>query len=368
MVQVRRVSMAASPEDSWTVLGDDDVPVEPIERYLAFLSDTDKSPNTVKAYAHDLKDYWDFLSQQELDWREVRLEDIGEFISWLRLPPSGREGQVAVLPAVEPYVSATTINRKLAAVSAFYQHHARHGEDVGELLTTWRVGDRGNWKPFLHHISKNRPHAGRAITLKTAKKLPRVLTTEEVQAILNACTRLRDRFLFAVLYDSAVRIGEALGLRHEDIAAAKQEITIVPRHNANQARTKSQRQRHIPVSASLIRLYGDYMHTEYGDLDSDYVFVNLWAEPRGHAMTYSAIYDLVKRIRRHTGLDFDPHWCRHTAATRMLRDGVPLESVSMLLGHSSIATTSAVYGHLTAADARKVLEAAGWFTGNEVAW
>ncbi|MFI7705391.1 tyrosine-type recombinase/integrase, partial [Nonomuraea sp. NPDC049480] len=159
-----------------------------------------------------------------------------------------------------------------------------------------------------------------------------------------------------------------LGLRHEDIAAAKQEITIVPRHNVNRARSKSQRQRRIPVSASLIRLYGDYMHTEYGDLDSDYVFVNLFAEPFGHAMTYSAVYDLVTRIRRRTGLDFDPHWCRHTAATRMLRDGVPLESVSMLLGHSSIATTVSVYGHLTAADARKALEAAGWFAGNEVTW
>jgi site-specific recombinase XerD len=367
-MHVQRVTVATSPVDSWTVLGDDDVPVGPIERYLAFLTDTDKSPNTVKAYAHDLKDYWVFLDRSGLDWRETRLEDIGEFISWLRLPPSGRSGKVAVLPSVQPHVTPGTVNRKLAAVSAFYQHQARQGEDVGELLTTWQPGGRGGWKPFLHHISKGQPHARRAISLKAPTKLPRVLTAAEVQAILDACTRLRDRFLFALLYDSGIRIGEALGMRHQDIAAAKQEITIVPRLNANKARSKSQRQRHIPVSASLVRLYSDYMHLEYGDLDSDYVFVNLFAEPRGHALAYPAVYDLVKRIRRRTGLDFDPHWCRHSAATRMLRDGVPLEIVSTILGHSSVTTTLQVYGHLTAADARKVLEAAGWFTGNEVSW
>jgi integrase len=50
----------------------------------------------------------------------------------------------------------------------------------------------------------------------------------------------------------------------------------------------------------------------------------------------------------------------------MLRDGVPIEVVSKILGHASVATTSAIYGHLTAEDARRALEAAGWFTGNEV--
>jgi integrase len=58
----------------------------------------------------------------------------------------------------------------------------------------------------------------------------------------------------------------------------------------------------------------------------------------------------------------------HCAATRWLRDGVPIEVVSTLLGHSSVALTSSVYGHLTAEDARAALEKAGWFTGKEVSW
>ena len=215
--------------------------------------------------------------------------------------------------------------------------------------------------------SKGKPYRGRAITLKAPKKLPRILTVAETQAILDACTRLRDRFFFALLHESGCRAGEALGLRHEDIAAAEQEISIVARENANGARAKSGG-RTVPVGPELIRLYADYLHEEYGSIDSDYVFVNIWAEPKGHAWSYQAAYDLVLRLRARTGIAFDPHWFRHGAATRWLRDGVPIEVVSTLLGHSSVTVTSSVYGHLTAEDARAALEKAGWFTGKEVSW
>lgn len=363
---VQRVAPSGSRVESWTVLGADDVPVAAIERYLSYLSDIERSPNTVKAYAHDLKDFFVFLGHHDIDWREVRLEDVGEFVAWLRLPPAGRTGQVAVLPSIAPQVGAATINRKLAAVSSFYAHQARHGVDLGDLLVTWLVPGRSAWKPFLHHISKGAPRKRRTISLKAPQRLPRVLSAGEVQTILDACTRVRDRFLFAVLYDTGMRVGEALGLRHEDLAAAEREVSITARVNDNGARVKSGRSRTVPVGADLLRLYADYLHAEYGDTDSDYVFVNLWGHPRGHALSYPAVYDLVVRLRKRTGIDFDPHWFRHTAATRMLRDAVPLEVVSRLLGHASVTTTADTYGHLTSEDARRVLEEAGWFTGTEV--
>jgi integrase len=193
-----------------------------------------------------------------------------------------------------------------------------------------------------------------------------VLTVAEMQAILDACTRLRDRFLWALLVETGLRVGEALGLRHEDVDPAAGQVAVVPRLNANGARAKSGRSRVVPVRGGVVRLYADYLNAEYGDLDSDYVFVNLFAEPRGQALSYAAVYDLVLRLRRHTGVDFDPHWMRHTAATRWLRDGVPVEVVSKLLGHSSVAVTMATYGHLTVEDARRALVAAGWLTGEEV--
>lgn len=367
-VRVQRVLAPGSRVESWTVLGEDGSPVGPVERFLAYLSGIERSPNTVKAYAHDLKDYWSFLAARDLDWRGVRLEDVGGFVAWLRLPPSARGGRVALLPTVDAHVGATTVNRKLSAVAAFYVYQARNGVGVGELLTTWAPGRRGGWKPFLHHVSKGRPYQRRLIGLKAVKRLPRVLTVVEMQAILDGCVRLRDRLLWALLCETGMRVGEALGLRHEDIDVAACRVSVVPRSNANGARVKSGRERVIPVRPAVVRLYADYLNVEYGDLDSDYVFVNLFAQQRGQAWSYPAVYDLVLRLRRSTGIDFDPHWMRHTAATRWLRDGVPVEVVAQLLGHASVATTMSVYGHLSAEDARKALAAAGWRTGDEVTW
>lgn len=367
-VRVQRVLAPGSRVESWTVLGEDGSPVGPVERFLAYLSGIERSPNTVKAYAHDLKDYWSFLAARDLDWRGVRLEDVGGFVAWLRLPPSARGGRVALLPTVDAHVGATTVNRKLSAVAAFYVYQARNGVGVGELLTTWAPGRRGGWKPFLHHVSKGRPHQRRLIGLRAVKRLPRVLTVVEMQAILDGCVRLRDRLLWALLCETGMRVGEALGLRHEDIDVAVCQVSVVPRSNANGARVKSGRQRVIPVWPAVVRLYADYLKVEYGDLDSDYVFVNLFAQQRGQAWSYPAVYDLVLRLRRNTGIDFDPHWMRHTAATRWLRDGVPVEVVAQLLGHASVATTMSVYGHLSAEDARKALATAGWRTGDEVTW
>jgi len=109
---VQLVVVPGSGTRSWTVLGDDDVPVVPVDRFLAYLTDIGRSPNTVKAYAHDLKDYWGFIGFRGLDWREARLEDVGEFVAWLQLPPAGRSGEVAVLPSAASPVTAATVNRK----------------------------------------------------------------------------------------------------------------------------------------------------------------------------------------------------------------------------------------------------------------
>jgi len=370
-MRVQRVVMPGSGLESWTVVGDDHVPFEPVERFLAYLASIERSPNTVKAYAHDLKDWFSFLTVQRLDWQAVTLEDVAGFVAWLRLPPAARDGHGTVLPTVDHHCGGASVNRKLAALMSFCEFHARLGVQLSGLLVTMAPAGRGrssatSYKPFLAHITKHTPQRGRAITLPAPAPRPQVLTARQAQAILDACEHLRDRLLFALLLDTGLRIGEALGLRHEDLLIAERQVIVMPRRNDNRARAKAGRPRTVPASAELMRLYADYLNDEYGALDSDYVFVNLWGRPHGHPLTYPAVYDLVRRLRRDTGLSFGPHLFRHTYATWLLRKGAGMESVKELLGHASITTTIDTYGHLTIEDARRTLEAAGWFTGREV--
>lgn len=157
-----RVQWVVNPDsgaESWTVLGGDFVPVEPVERFLAYLSSIERSPNTVKAYAHDLKDWFDFLAGRERDWQAATLEDVAAFVAWLRRPPAARDGQVSVLPSVEHHCGEASVNRMLAALTAFCQFHARHGVALAGLLVAQVPGRRGgmsatSFRPFLHHVSK----------------------------------------------------------------------------------------------------------------------------------------------------------------------------------------------------------------------
>jgi len=370
-VRVQRVVMPGSGLESWTVIGDDHVPVEPVERFLAYLTSVERSPNTVKAYAHDLKDWFSFLALQGLEWQAVTVEDVAGFVAWLRLPPVARDGQVSVLPTVEHHCGGASVNRKLAALTSFCEFHARLGGHLDGLLITMAQAGRGrasatSFKPFLQHITKHTAQRRRTIALPAPAARAKVLTASEVQRILDACEHLRDRLLFAVLLDTGVRIGEALGLRHEDLLIAERQLIVVPRRNDNRARAKGGRSRTIPASVELMRLYSDYLNAEYGALDSDYVFVNLWGGRHGQPLNYPAVYDLVRRLRASTSIGFGPHLFRHTYATWLLRRGAGMESVKELLGHASITTTIDTYGHLNIEDARRTLEAAGWFTGREV--
>ncbi|WP_168707677.1 tyrosine-type recombinase/integrase, partial [Mycobacterium intracellulare] len=206
-IRVQRVEMPFGDPRSWTVTDDGSV-VEPAESFLAHLHAVERSPNTVKAYAHDLRDWFEFLDQHGLVWSAVRLEDVGRFVAWLRLPAGSRAGNVTGLPTAASMCSESTVNRKLSAVSAFYEFQQRHGGDLGDLLVTWqrRGTGGGSWRPLLAHLG-SRPERIRRIALRADRRIPGTLDGEQVAAIMAACDRLRDRFLFTLLAESGFRVG-----------------------------------------------------------------------------------------------------------------------------------------------------------------
>ena len=348
--------MPVTSSVSWTVLGDDGGPVEPVESFLTYLAALERSPNTQRAYSVSLKFWFEFLSRGGVAWDVAQVDHVARFVSWLRAPADN----VVVLDSGTALRSPATVNRHLAAVFGFYEFHARSGVEVASGLVAWRRMGRGTYKPFLHHVTRGRPIATRPIKLAVPRRAPRTLTAEEVVMVLTAPTRARDRFLLALLAETGMRIGQALGLRHADFVSRAKEVRIVPRaDNANGARAKLRSPATIPVTAGLVRCYSDFMHTEYGGIDSDYVFVNLWAGRIGAPMTYATVHEMVARIRAITGVEFTLHMLRHTHATELIRSGVAIEVVARLLTHQSSTTTSQIYVHLDATDVREALHRAG---------
>jgi integrase/recombinase XerD len=351
---VQRVD-APSGRTGWTLTTATGAPVEPVEQFLHHRFNSEASPHTLKGYAHDLKHFFTFLGEQQLEWRYVTLADLGSFTAWLRRPAPN----VLSLSGAPSARATSSVSRAQTAVFSFYEFHRLQGVGLAHQLDAYMGGRGSSYKPFLHGIAATKQR-GRPAKLAVPKRVPQALTPVQLAQIITAQTRLRDRLLFALLGLCGLRIGQALGLRHEDLQPWKRAIELVPRtDNANGARGKGSTGT-VPVLPEVMKLYLLYMDHEYGLLDSDYVFVNLWGGAIGAPMKYSAVDKIVARTERRVGFAFTPHDLRHTFVTTLRRHRVPLEVVSRLVTHKSITTTADIYSHLDAEDLRRELEAAGW--------
>jgi integrase/recombinase XerD len=339
VIKVQRIIMADSHERSWIVLDKERRPITEVNEYLLYLHHLGRSPNTVRAYAHHLRLFNEFLSNRQLCWKQVVLNDLAAFIGWLRRP-------VAVTCR---FRSDSTINVILAAVGSFYEYQDRLGVET-EISRSRRFGAKSPYKPFLHHINRRQSLRQAVMRVRTTKRLPKVLAAADVQRLLEACAHLRDRLLLCLLYESGMRIGQALGLRHADIRSFDGEIEIVPRSNLNGARTKSRSPYVVHVSKDAMALYADYLVHEYRDVAHDYVFVNWWGGRIGAPMNYATVIDLFRTLATRTGLHVTPHMFRHTHATELLRAGWDAAYVQKRLGHAHIQTTTSIYAHLSGED------------------
>jgi integrase/recombinase XerD len=337
----------------WLVIGENYAPIEPIQRYLNHLVNLERSPNTVQSYARYLKLYWEWISDRHLDWRNVSLEDLSEYMHWLRV---GDTNVISMQP-VTAIRSEKTVNHAMTAIHTFYEFHLHMG-NVGndKRFSRFNIPIGTQYRSFLSGIAKAKPRRKSLLKLKEPKSFPGCLTKEQIKQLLKACNRKRDKLIILMLYETGMRKGELLGLRHEDIGdCGENEIKVVKRENINGARVKGG-ERTIPVSKELIQVYNNYLIDEYPEIDSDYVFINIWSGQIGRPLNYKAINQLFRQLEKKTGIHAYPHLFRHTHATELIKAEIDIYHVSKRLGHSSISTTLDTYGHLTKEDLQIVID------------
>jgi integrase/recombinase XerD len=381
---VQEGQLPNSTRSIWLVLDDNYQPIEPITAYLRYLDSLEKSPNTVRTYAYNLKLYWEFLQHKQIHWQEVNLEQLADFIHWLRNP------QPAGVMSMQPQTSnrtEKTINHALNTVSMFYEFHIRLGEVLGVTTHTYQMQPGRKFKPFLHHISKGKEVKTRLLRIKEPKTFPGCLTTEQVKTLIAGCHRIRDKFLICLMYETGMRIGEVLGLRHEDIRSqGVNEIHVIPRaDNINSSRVKSgvrgwfiqfmrskmKFETTIPISIELAQAIKEQHKYIQQNLDKDFPYLFCARKlggfggfiPVSNVMSSMSFVNYIKRlgdkfdICDSTGKrwNFQTHQFRHTVGTRMINNGVPQHIIQRYLGHETPEMTSR-YAYIHDSTLRKALD------------
>lgn len=163
---------------------------------------------------------------------------------------------------------------------------------------------------------------------RRARKLPLILSREEVKALLESAGRLRDRALLSTLYGSGLRVSEAIQLKPRDIDARRNVLWV------RQGKGRKDRQTLLP--AKLLELLRLYWRAER---PGDWLFPGAdGTRPIGPKTVYLA----CRAAAQTAGLrkPIHPHSLRHAFATHLLEGGVNLRTIQLLLGHANLETTA----------------------------
>lgn len=172
------------------------------------------------------------------------------------------------------------------------------------------------------------------------RKLPVVLSIEEVLLLLQRTKNLKHRMVIAMLYGSGLRIGELLNLKLSHFDFERKQIRIV---NA-----KGRKERYASIATSLFPMLKNYYAT-YGP--KEYFVEN----PKGGPYSPTTIRSFLKKSCKLAGITkhVTPHTLRHSYATHLMEQGTGLRHIQELLGHTRPETTM-IYTHVTRKDLEQI--------------
>jgi site-specific recombinase XerD len=355
----------------WSVVDDEYVKVAVADRFLFDLRfGRDRAESTTRVYAGELAR---FLSWCESTGRSLEggAGHLGRFVLVLRSTPTERPGAGQGRPP-----GAARINHVLVVVREFFKHAVAAGAVDGSVLAAlYEVADDRFLPAELRAEGGGLRYRARPRhRVRTGRPARPVAASQaEWEALLEAATSWRDRFLLVLLWFCELRIGEALGLRRADLhfmgSSTSVGCTVPGPHlhvvrrddNPNRASAKSRSERTVPVVAWVLAYYDRYVEERLAVPVADrcdFVFVNLFHPPLGQPMTASAVRQAFRGLSRRAGLarPVHPHMLRHSAGSEMTEAGVAIDVVQELLGQQSITSTQ-VYVHPSQARMRRAVEA-----------
>ena len=341
------------------LVDDSGLPIIPVAKYLKYIDNSEKSFNTQKTYCYSLKLYFEYLQEINVDYRNVNINILSDFVGWLRNPYENNK--VVNLKPTKAKRTEKTINLTITVVTNFYDYLYRTEEIdnnmFDKLMKQVFTGGHKHYKDFLYHVNKDKPTSKNILKIKEPRRKIKTLTKEEIQKVYYATTNIRDEFLIKLLYETGIRIGEALSLFIEDIIFDHNKghrIKLVDRGELSNGAMLKTGEREIHISQELIDLFDDYAYDVLDELeiDTNFVFVKLRGENKGQPLEYPDVSDLFKRLKKKTGIDVHAHLLRHTHATIYYQTTKDIKQVQERLGHSQIQTTMNMYLHPSDEDIR----------------
>jgi integrase/recombinase XerD len=289
---------------------------EQLQSFIRFQSDErGLAPNTLESYRRDLSGYLRFLEERGIhSFDRTTSYTIAQFLKQLQL-----EGK-----------AAATIARSLVSIRSFYHY----------LLRSRLIQE----DPSLYLDSP-----------KPEKKMPTVLTVEEVERLLHAPpagtpSGARDRAMLEVLYATGIRVTELVSLDLDHVSTSMGFIRCV----------SGSKERIVPLTRIASECVAEYIN-EYRPklLKPDSGEAALFINQMGFRLTRQGFWKMIKKYAKEASIqaEITPHTLRHSFAVHLLENGADLRSVQEMLGHADISTTQ-IYTQMIQSRIREVYERA----------
>jgi len=265
--------------------------------------------NTLQSYSRDIKQFSDYIDSMKLDLSSITGTDIQNYINHMQL------GGKAV----------SSVSRSLASVRALF----------GYLVLKGKLSSDPTYK---------------LKTPKTEKKLPRILTTAEVDTLLRCPDKTnpkgaRDKAMLELLYATGIKVSELISLNISDIDL---DFGYIKCANETDIRI-------IPLGKTAIKAMKDYITGSRIAMLAIPDEVALFVNCNGTRMTRQGFWKLIKAYAAQANIqkDITPHTLRHSFAAHLLENGADLASIQEMLGHKDIVSTQ-VYTKLMKNHIREV--------------